>query len=189
MKTVRITLAMAIALLIAIPVMAQEKKAAKGKRAQLSQVARVMLRMGKLREALTEVDLTAEQKESLDKVREELGPKMKEAFTELKEIFTEEQRTAVEEASKQAKEAGKEGRAMMLAIESALKLTDEQKEKVDKAGKEVWVPLSRKMNRKVMAILTPEQKEKVKKAMAPKARKQRKPGDKKDKPRAKKNAE
>ena len=84
---------MAIALSIAIPIMAQEKKAAKGKRAQLSQVARVMLRMGKLREALAEVDLTAEQKESLDKVREELGPKMKEAFTELKEIFTEEQRT------------------------------------------------------------------------------------------------
>jgi hypothetical protein len=77
----------------------------------------------------------------------------------------------------------------MLVVESSLKLTDEQKEKTDKLGKEVWLPLSREMTKKVMAILTPEQKQKVKKAMAPKDRKQRKPGDKKEKPREQKKAE
>jgi hypothetical protein len=77
----------------------------------------------------------------------------------------------------------------MLAIESSLKLTDEQKEKTDKVGKEVWLPLRREMTKKVMAILTPEQKEKVKKAMARKGRNVRKRGEKKDRPSEQKEAE
>jgi hypothetical protein len=67
----------------------------------------------------------------------------------------------------------------MLAIESSLNLTDEQKEKTDIVGKEEWGPLCREMTKKIMAILTPEQKEQVKKAMAPEGRKERKPRDKK----------
>jgi len=182
MKTVRITLALATALLIAIPVMAQEKKTAKGKAAKISPIARVMLRMGKLHSALEGLDLTAEQKEKLGKVREELGPKMRDAFGKLRGILTEEQRTAADESAKKAKEAGKEGKDLILAIESSVKLTDEQKEKTEKLAKE-FSALSRGITKKIMGTLTPEQKEKVKKAMAPQGRK---PRDKKDKPADKK---
>jgi Spy/CpxP family protein refolding chaperone len=73
MKTVRITLALAVALSIAMSVMAQEKKAAKGKAAKLSPTARVMLRMGKLRGALEGLDLTAEQKSSGPRPRSRAG--------------------------------------------------------------------------------------------------------------------
>ena len=171
MKTVRFALAMAVALSIAIPMMAQEKKAGGGKRAQLSPIARVMLRMSKLREAMEEIDLTAEQKEKLGKAREELGPKMREAFGELAEVLTEEQKTAAEAAAKEARDAGKEGRNLMLAVEASLKLTAEQKEKADKVATETLIPLSREMTKKTLAVLTPEQREKVKKALAPKGRK------------------
>ncbi len=181
MKTVRITLAMAVALSIAIPVMAQETKPDKGKAAKLSPTARVMLKMGKLREAIGGLDLSAEQEEKLDKIREEFRPKMGVAFGKLRDILTEDQRTAAEKAAKKAREAGKKGRDLMLAIESSLNLTDEQKEKTDIVGKEEWGPLCHEMTKKIMAILTPKQKGKVKKAMAPEGRKERKPRDKKDK--------
>ncbi|MEE8451269.1 MAG: hypothetical protein V3R99_05115 [Thermoguttaceae bacterium] len=182
MKTVRITLALAIALSIAVPLMAQEKKTAKAKAAKISPIARVMLRMGKIRSAIEGLDLTAEQKEKLGKSREQLGPKVGSVFGKLRDILTEEQRTASEEAGKKAREAGKEGRALIVAIEASVKITEEQQEKIDKVAKELGA-LNREMTRSIMGILTPEQKEKLKKALAPQPRKQ---GDKKDKPDEKK---
>jgi len=178
MKTVRITLALAIALAITAPMMAQEKKAAKGKGTQISQIGRMMLRMEKLRTALGDLDLTAEQKEKLGKIREELGPKIGDVFGKLKDILTEEQRTVSGEAAKKAHEAGKEGRAVIVAVESSVKITDEQQVKIDKLAEE-FVPVNREMTKSIMGILTPEQKEKLKKALAPQPRK---PSEKKDKP-------
>ena len=182
MKTVRITLDLAVALAMTVPLMAQEKKAGKGKRTKISPMAQVMLRMGKIRSTIGDLDLTAEQKEKLGAIRKELGPKIGEVFGKWKDIYTEEQWTAAEEAGKKAREAGKEGRAMVVAVEAAVKLTDEQKKKTDALAKEL-VAVNRKMTKAIRGILTPEQKEKMKKALAPKARK---PREKKDKPAEKK---
>lgn len=175
MKTVRILLAMVVALAIAIPAMAQEKKDAKGK-GKISPTGQLMLRMGKLKEALEGLDLTAEQQENLKKIHEEMGPKMKDIFGKMREILTEEQHKTAEDAAKKAKEAKKEGRAMILAIQAALKLSDEQQEKIDKLS-EGLRPLNREMMKKVSAILTPEQQENLKKKMAPQPRKK---GEKKE---------
>jgi Spy/CpxP family protein refolding chaperone len=179
MRTLRITLALAVALLIALPAAAQEKKARKGGARKLSPTAQLMLRIGRLREALEQVDLTAEQQEQLEKIREELGPKMKESFGKMRDILTEEQRSTVEESMRKAREAGKEGRELVLAVESSIELTDEQKEKLAKVVVEMR-PLHRQMMKKVMGILTPEQQEKVKEKMAPRVRKQGKEGEKKE---------
>jgi len=179
MRTVRILLAAIVALLLAAPSVAAERPKGKGKAPQLSPTAQAMLRMERLRETLDELDLTAEQKERLGKVREEFGPKMKAIFEKIEEVLTEEQRSAAEEAMKQAKEADKKGRELFAAIEAAIKLTDEQKEKMDAIAPEIR-DVQREMMKVIRGILTPEQRENLTKRMQPQP-KQRKPGAKKPK--------
>jgi len=178
MRTVRIVLAMAIALSIATVVIAQEKPKGTGKAGRLSPTAQAMLRIERLREALEGLDLTAEQKEKLGKIREELGPKMKEVFGKLRDILTEEQRSAAEESAKKAKEAGKKGRELFEAVESSIKLTDEQKEKMDKLAPEI-LAVQKEMVKQLMGVLTPEQQGKIKEKMQPGGKKERKPRDRK----------
>jgi Spy/CpxP family protein refolding chaperone len=172
MKTVRIMLALAIGLLIAFPAAAQEKPKKRGKQWKLTPTSQIMLRMGKLREVIEELDLTAEQEGQLEKIREELGPKMREVFGKMRELLTKDQRSAAETAMKEAQESGKEGRQFFVAIESAIKLTDEQKEQMAKIHEEL-VPIHRQMMRKVRGILTPEQQEKVKAKMRPNVKKEK----------------
>ncbi len=163
MRTARITLAIAIALLVTVPTVAQEKKKARGNR--LSTVAQAMMRMEKLHDVIKGLDLTVEQKEELKKLHEDHGPKMKEMFGKLEDIVTEEQVATAKAAAEKAKEAGKKGRAFFAAVESSIKLTDEQKKKIDELGKEMLV-VQRATVKAVTAILTTEQKTKLKATMA-----------------------
>jgi Spy/CpxP family protein refolding chaperone len=167
MRTARIAMALAIALLITTATVAQEKKKV---RAQLSPVAQAMFRMQTLHEALEGLDLTEEQKAAHTKIHEEIGPKMKEIMDGMKEILTEEQLAAVKEAGEKAKNDGLTGRKLFATVEAAIKLTDEQKEKMVKPGEEL-AALQRQAAKKVIAILTPEQKEKVQAKMAPQGKK------------------
>ncbi len=186
MRTVRVTLALTVALLIAIPVMAQDKKApGKGKRVKLTATAQIMLRMTKVQSAMKEIELTDEQTEKVGEVGKELFPKIGEAFGKLKEILTEEQQTATEEAMRKAKDDGKEGRAFMLAVQSSIKVTDEQTKKMDAVAKELST-LHRQFMKKALGIMTPDQKAELKKKLAPPARKKGKPGQKKAKAAEKK---
>jgi len=178
MRTVRIVLALVIALSIAAAAVAQEKPKGKGKAARLSPTAQAMLRIDRLREALEGLDLTAEQKEKVGKIREELRPKMKEVFGKLRDILTEEQRNAAEESMKKAKEAGKKGREFLETVESSLKLTDEQKEKMAKLAPEI-LAVQKEMMKQVMRVLTPEQQAKIKEKMQPGGKKERKSREKK----------
>ena len=92
MRTARILLAVTIALLLTVPATAaQEKKKKKAPAAKLSPTAQVFVRMDKLRTALEEMDLTAEQQEKRKRIREEHGPKMKEVLDKMGDILTEEQ--------------------------------------------------------------------------------------------------
>ena len=172
MKRVRILLALTIMLMIAMPAAAAQQQQQKKKRraGQLSPTARVMMTMTKLRSAWKELDLTAEQEEKAAKVRAEVGPKMKQAFEKLQEILTAEQTEAIKEAAEKARAAGKKDRALFQAIESSLKLTDEQKEKKAKVDKQL-LKLQRQMMKKLRGILTPEQKETLAKKMWPKRKK------------------
>ena len=177
MKTVRIVLVLAVALVIAAPVIAQERKKRKPGANKLTGTSMVMMRMGRLHKALEELDLTAEQKEKLGKIREEAGPKLGKIFEKIKDILTEEQNTAAQEAAKKAQEAGKEGRAFFAAVEGAVKLTDDQKKKMTKIDEEI-LPLHRAAVKRIIGILTPEQRENVRKKMAPRGPRK---GEKKEK--------
>ena len=108
MRTLRIVLTLLVALAIVAPLAAQEeKKKEKGKSKGAPRPGYAFLMMERLREAVDKLDLSAEQKEKLQKIREEQGPKMKEVFGKLGEMLTEEQKSAAGEAMKAAKEAGK----------------------------------------------------------------------------------
>jgi Spy/CpxP family protein refolding chaperone len=175
MRTLQTAIVLAITLLIAIPGITQEKQKKKKGRKTLSPTARLMIRMQALRNANETLALTTEQQGQLENVREELRPTMTELFEDLQAILTAEQRTAAEDAMRAARDAGKEGRAFAMAVESAVKFTDEQKEKMAPIDKRVG-KLQRQMMKKVNGILTPEQREKLAKQLAPKRKNQ---GDKK----------
>jgi hypothetical protein len=173
MKRVRILLALTIMLMIAMPAAAAQQQQQKKKRraGQLSPTTRVMMTMTKLRSAWKELDLTAEQEAKAAKVREALDPKMKQVFEKLQEeILTDEQTEAIKEAAEKAQAAGKKDRALFQAIESSIKLTDEQKEKKAKVDKQL-LKLQRQMMKQLRGILTPEQKETLNKKMWPKRKK------------------
>jgi Spy/CpxP family protein refolding chaperone len=176
MKIVRIMLVLAAVLTIATVAAAQdtEKAKAKAKAPRLGPAAQAMLRMERLREAVNGLDLTAEQKEKLGKVREELGPKIKEVFEKMRDILNEDQRKAAEETAKNAREAGKKSQEIFRAVEASLKLNEEQTAKMNKAGQEM-AAVQKQMMKGVMGVLTPEQREKIKEKMAAPAKKAAKP--------------
>jgi Spy/CpxP family protein refolding chaperone len=101
---------------------------------------------------LRELDLTEGEVAKIADIRKECRPKIEKAMEGLRGTLTAEQRQARVEALK----AGKR-RSEVLA---ALKLTDEQKQKVQAVGKEVGA-LVREEMAQVRDVLTAEQKEKL----------------------------
>ena len=89
--------------------------------------------MERLQTAIGEMNLTAEQKEKLDKVREEMGPKMKEIWGKVRGDPHRRAAKAAEEVMKKKKEAGTKGRKPS-PRSTAIKLTNDEKPKIDKVG-------------------------------------------------------
>lgn len=164
MRTLRIVLTLLIALAIVAPLAAQEEKKEKGKSKRTQQPGYAFVMMERLREAVDKLDLTAEQKEKLQKIRDDQGPKMKEAFGKLGEALTEEQKTAAGEAMKAAKAAGKKGREAIDSVQAAVKLTDEQKKKMAEVETEL-AKILRGTRKEIQGILTTEQREKFNELM------------------------
>jgi Spy/CpxP family protein refolding chaperone len=171
MKTARLILVPTLLMLIAVSLMAQEKS--KRKRAKLTPMTQAMMRMARMWETLKELDLTEEQDAKLKGIRDETAPKMKVVMDKLGEIATEDQKKAVEAAAKKAKEDGKKGPAFFAAIQSAVDLTDEQREQMDKLVPEIQA-VQRQMMKSITSMLTPEQKEKMKQLRSPRKKKAKK---------------
>jgi Spy/CpxP family protein refolding chaperone len=151
MRMVRIVLILAVALLMALPVMAQEKK--KGKRGQRGfDVVQLWLRG---------VTLTDEQKPKVDALKKEYEPKLAEAGKKM-DVRTDDQKKAAADAEKAALDAGKSRREAAADARAAVTLSDEQKAKRKEAGAAMQT-LMTEMRGKVMDLLTAEQKEQVQK--------------------------
>jgi Spy/CpxP family protein refolding chaperone len=101
---------------------------------------------------LGELDLTDDEIARIGEIRKEFRPKIEKALKELQGLLTDEQRKAREEALR----AGKRRREVL----EALKLTDEQKEKVQAVGKEVTALVREEME-KIRDVLSAGQKEQL----------------------------
>lgn len=107
-----------------------------------------------------EITLTEEQQAKLKAIKDEYSPKLAAISTKQNEILTEEQRTARTEVGKANREAKKTGKEAQAAIETALKLTDEQKTKWTATQKEMQ-ELRKVVEQKKAELLTEEQKAKL----------------------------
>jgi Spy/CpxP family protein refolding chaperone len=101
---------------------------------------------------LQELDLTGAERDKIAAIRKEFRPKIVKAMESLKDVLTAEQRKARAEAVK----AGKKRKEVI----TALKLTDDQKGKVEAIAKEVG-SLVREEMEKIRDLLTESQKEKL----------------------------
>jgi Spy/CpxP family protein refolding chaperone len=99
-----------------------------------------------------ELDLTDGEMEKIGEIRKEYRPKIEKALKELQGLLSDDQKKARQEALR----AGEKRREVL----ESLKLTDEQKDKVQAVGKEV-VALVREEMEKIRDVLTAEQKEKL----------------------------
>ena len=156
MRTVRVLLILAAAMLIARPLFAQEEHKARGERRGGGPGDIIMRILSE--KVASELKLTDEQKTKLKAVREKYGRDS---------VLTDEQKKARTEAIEAAKKDGKTGFELMRAGFSAVKLTDEQKAKI---GENAKTSLE-----EVKKILNSEQQEKLKSLV--KERRERKPAD------------
>jgi Spy/CpxP family protein refolding chaperone len=101
---------------------------------------------------LRDLDLTEDEEAKIQDIRKECRPKIVKALEGLRDILTDEQKKAREEALK----AGKKRKEVLAAI----KLTDDQKAKVETICKEV-ATLVREELEKVQDVLTAEQQAKL----------------------------
>jgi Spy/CpxP family protein refolding chaperone len=153
MRIARTLMMLALALVIACPALAVDKKG----QAKKEPPCPADQRITRWLEGMT---LTDAQKSKLDELKKECGPKLMEAMKKMP-VLTAEQKKAQAEAVKAAKEAGKKGREVAEAGNAALKLTDEQKAQQAEARKAI-APLEKELRDKVIAVLTPEQQEQFK---------------------------
>jgi Spy/CpxP family protein refolding chaperone len=179
MKNLKIAAATAIVVLIAAVAMAAEEGKPKGKDKgpKLSLIAQTMLRIDRLKSAVEGLDLSENQKEKLGKVRDDFEAKRQAIYEKLADLLTEDQKQIGKDAMESAKQSGKMGREVYQSLEASLKLTDEQKQKMEPIGKEFQSLVNDAM-KQVTEVLTPEQKEKLQQKMGP--GKKGKKGEKKE---------
>lgn len=103
------------------------------------------------------VEFTAAQQARAEELRKKYTPQLAEIQRKYGGILTDEQRQAQREAFRAAREAGKEGREAREAVDAAVKLTDEQKEKQAAIQKE-RADLFAQIQGKLRVLLTDEQR-------------------------------
>jgi hypothetical protein len=113
-----------------------------------------------IKKKLDDAELPADLLEKAKKVVDEHAPKIAEAQAAVDSILTDEQKKARSAAQKAAKDAGKKGREAAADVEAALKLTDEQKDKMKEAS-DALTKATAARNEALGALLTDEQKQKV----------------------------
>ena len=147
-SVVRTLLTLALAVVIASPLLAAEGKRGKKAAAKPQDPAASILK------TLEKAELTPEQVTKIKELAKAWAEKIKAA--EDKIGLSPEQKKARQEAMAKAKADGKTGKEAKAAVDEAMKLTDEQKA-AQKEASEVRAG----MMKEVMALLTVEQKAKA----------------------------
>jgi hypothetical protein len=134
---------LSLAVLIALPLAAEDKK--KDKKKAGGEPAAV----AQLKKQLANVDLKEEQKKKVEELCAEYAPKMREAAKAAGEAPKK-----VAEAKKRLKDEGKKGKEAAAALKSTANLTAEEQAAYDKLES-----LNQEFRTAVMGVLTEEQKE------------------------------
>ena len=116
-----------------------------------------MLRIDRIKSAVEGLDLSEDQKEKLGKVRDDFEAKRQAIHGEIADLLTEDQKQVAKDAMESARQSGKKGRELYQSLEGPLKLTDEQKQKMEPLGKELQGLVDDTM-KQVTELLTAEQK-------------------------------
>jgi Spy/CpxP family protein refolding chaperone len=152
MKTMtRLFLVLGLVALVGVVFAQETKKDKKGKRADPTAA---------LKTKLESLDLSAEQKEKIDKIFADQGAKVKAAAEKVAASLTAEQRKARNEAQQAAKAAGKKGKEANDEAMAAMKLTEEQKKAFDEATAAQREAVQG-LNKAISEVLTAEQREKA----------------------------
>jgi Spy/CpxP family protein refolding chaperone len=162
MKRLRLALAIAGTLLFAALAVAAEDGKPKEKRKgpKLNPVAETFLRIDRIKSAVESLDLKQEQQEKLAGIRDEFEAKRKAIEEKIGDLLTEDQRRIGREKLEDIQKAGKLDRQAYQQLEEAIKLTDEQKQKLEPIGKELQELVGATL-KQVMQVLTPEQREQL----------------------------
>ena len=151
MRTVCITLTLALAVLIAAPLLAAEGGKGPPRGGFFGAMGNPVPRI------LARLTLSDDEKAATKAIVDELGPKIEAAQKEA--APTEKQRAAIKEAMTELRGKDATREQMTEAINKAAKWTDEQTKAREKAAK-----LVKEETEAVVAKLTPENKEAFKKA-------------------------
>jgi hypothetical protein len=150
MRTVCTALTLAFALLIAAPSLAAAKKKEGGNGVPYFQAVDRYLRP---------VTLTDDQKAKISDLKKEYEPKLKELYSK-QDVRTPDQKKAGQDAAKAARAAGKKGQDVRTAVADAEKKTDDQKNQEQAIRKELR-SLQNELHKRVVELLTQEQKDQV----------------------------
>ena len=145
-SVVRTLLTLALAVVIASPLMAGEGK--RGKKAPKQDPAAALLK------SLEKAELTADQVAKVKELVKACAEKIKAA--EEKIALTPEQKKARQEAQAKAKADGKTGKEAKAAVDAAMNLTDAQK-----AAQKELDEVRAGLRKEAVALLTAEQKAKA----------------------------
>ena len=157
-------LVLTLAVLIATPALAADKKKKKKRKGRKTPVA-VKVPKG--------IELTVDQKKQVAAINKEFGPKLAEVQKAVNGVIRKEQRQARNAANKKAKADGVKGKARQAAIQAALNLSDEQKAKMKELTKKRQ-DVQKAARAKFVEILTDEQKAKLPKKKGKKKKKKKK---------------
>jgi Spy/CpxP family protein refolding chaperone len=166
MKMTSIVLGLAVALTVVGSLLAADEEGAKpGRRGQRGgmmgggMMGGMMDPSALIDQVADKLKLTDDQKAKLADVKKEFGPKLKESRDKADSILTDDQKKAREEAVKKMRESRKFEPG---AIQEAMKLTADQKEKLEKAHKATG-EIAQQYREKLESVLTADQKDQLKK--------------------------
>jgi len=169
MKVLKNIVCLLLILAVAGTVSADEKKKGKGKQRTPKATQRFVAKM----------ELSDEQKTKVAEIDKTFAPKLADLKKKKDAILTKEQMTAQREAQKAARAEKKKGPEARKAIAEAVKLTDEQKEKM-----KTLEATQKEINKGVIAalkeVLTEEQQAKLPKISGNRGGNKKKKSKKKD---------
>jgi hypothetical protein len=159
MKTFRLLASLAMTLLLAGVLWAQdEPKAPKEKQPPAAKPNAAAIPMPMIK--IPGVEWSDEQKEKIKEFQKAIAPKIMAGIQKMEALLSDEQKKARKEAVDTAKAAGKSPMEIGEAVKEAIKLTDDQKKEAEKVQEEMK-KVQMDFAKKVMALLTAEQKQQI----------------------------